>query len=191
MCLQQVLATLFLHAIHRSSFWRRQDIRWLRWGCRLGCEQLHKPWIPVDESTKSEIIISDISISLDFVACRVLRKHPSLRGANSIFFGRGNRWMSNRRMPWRLQWTHYVWPLPSLLVGWLMSNWAASCVWAASTLIRGVEDGHVAFLKMGGIRHRDVLELFSSERIKKLCDLHLPNVRIQDFNIPLLPTNIM
>ena len=100
----------------------------------LGCEQLHKPWMLMSQqdlrSSYPTYPFPWILLLIEFWE----NIHPWAKGqegGRNPFFGRGNRWMSNRRMPWRLQWTRYVWPLPSLLVGWLMSNWAASCVFGS------------------------------------------------------------
>ena len=138
---------LFTASFLRSSFWRRQDIRWRRWGCRLGM-RADSQALDADESTRSEIIISDISISLDFVACRVSENiHPWAKGqeGGEIHFFRWGKRINrcptgecvddcNEHVMYglcRLYW----------LGGWCPTG-PLHVSLAASTLIRGVEDGH-------------------------------------------------
>lgn len=153
---------MFLHA-SRSSFWRRQDIRWRRWGCRLGCEQLHKPWMLMSQqdlrSSYPTYPFPWILLLVEFWE----NIHPWAKGQSggpTSFFPVGETdgcWTGeclddcNEHVMYglcRLYWLGGWCPTGPLHVSCQHQLWSGVLKMA---------------MKMGGIRHQDLLELLSSQ----------------------------
>ena len=151
---------------------------------RLGCEQLHKPWMLMSQhNLRSSYPTYPFPISLDFVACRVLRKHPSLRVAKSIFsVGETDIYIDVQQANALTTAMNTLCMAFAVFTGWVADVQLGRfmCLWQHQ-LWSGV-------LKMAMKRFWRWAEYdiemswnfsahklrFLGERIKKLCDLHLP-----------------